>query len=140
MTSASSRWSPTRSTSTKLVATAADRGKLAKVIEQRARIDGGRPHDVERIAVAPVFGIEPCQDFQRPDLGVVAAPNGGERFQLGNDILALEIAERVAQRRLAQPSLRRSRTVPGIRRRTVGGERLFAVAQPFRQSPDEHRE
>ena len=76
--------------------------------------------------------------MQRLDLGLVAAPDGGQRFEFGDDVLALEIAERVAQRDLAQPPLRRGRTIPRIRRRPVGRERILAAAHALGQPADEH--
>ena len=39
-------------------------------------------HDMERVAIAALLGVEPRQHLQRLDLGLVAAPDGGERFQL----------------------------------------------------------
>jgi hypothetical protein len=81
------------------------------VISIRARRHGAA-HDVEGIAVAALFGIEPRQHLQRLDLGLVAAPDGGEGFQFGHDIVALEIADRVSQQGLAEPTLCRRRPVP----------------------------
>ena len=39
-------------------------------------------HDVEGVAVAALLGVEPREQLQRLDLGLVAAPGGGERLQL----------------------------------------------------------
>ena len=88
-------------------------------------------HDIERVAVAALFGVNPRQHLQRLDLGVVAAPDGGQRFQFARDLVALEIAERVAQQRLVQPPLCRGRAIPGIRRNAVGAQRIVAVADTF---------
>ncbi len=46
------------------------------------------------VAVAAFFGVEPRQDFQRSDLGFIAAPYGGKRFQLRDHLVPLKIAER----------------------------------------------
>ena len=98
----------------------------------------GAAHDVERIAVAAFLGIEPGHDLQRPDLGFVAPPDRRERLQLGDDVLTFEIAERIAQSRLTQPTLRRRRAVLGIRRCSVSGERVLVAPHSFGHSPDQH--
>ena len=43
----------------------------------------GAAHDVECVAVAAFFGIEPRQDLQRLDFGFVAAPDRGQGFEFG---------------------------------------------------------
>src|SRR5581483_4153645 len=62
---------------------------------------------------------------------LVAAPDRGQRFELRDDVVALELALRILQQRFAQPALRRRRTIPRIRRRAIGGERVLAAAEAF---------
>ena len=55
--------------------------------QRRGRIRAQRhAHDVERIAVVIGLGVEPRQRLQRLDLGLVAAPGGGEHFQLADEV------------------------------------------------------
>ena len=72
----------------------------------------GVAHHVERVAVAPLVRIEPRHDLERADFGFVAAPNGRQRLEFRKHVVAPEVAERVAKRRLVQPALRRRRMVP----------------------------
>ena len=96
-------------------------------------------HDIERVAIAAVGGVEPRQHLQRLDLGLVAAPDGGERLQLRNDVVALEIADRVAQQGLAQLALRRGAPVPRVGCRLIGGERVLVAAHALGEPADQHR-
>ena len=69
-------------------------------------------HDVERVAVATILGVEPRQELQRLDLGLVAAPDRGQRLEIGDGVGALEVAAPVLQTDLAQPPLRGRGPVP----------------------------
>ena len=96
-------------------------------------------HDIERVAIAAVDGVEPRQHLQCLDLGLVAAPDGGQRLQLRNDVVALEIVECVAQQGLAQLPLCRGAPVPGIGCRLVSRERVLVAANALGEPADQHR-
>ena len=87
-------------------------------VSGECRIRGQRhAHDVERVAVMVVLGVKPRQGLQRLDLGLVAAPGGGENLQFADEVGLLGFAERIAKRDLAKPALRRRRPVVGCRLR-----------------------
>ena len=91
-------------------------------------------HDVERVAVAVLLGVEPRQHLQRLGLGLVAAPGRGERLQLVDVRRAcLSLAERIAQRDLAQPALRRRRPVAGGGGEAIGRERVLRCGRRLRR-------
>ncbi len=52
----------------------------------------GHAHDVEGVAVAPLLRIEMRQQLEPLDLGLVAAPDGGERLQREDRIRARQRA------------------------------------------------
>ena len=109
---------------------------------QRRVTDSARQrhaHDVERVAVAVFLGVKPRQHLQRLDLGLVAAPGGGEHLQLADDVGLLGLAERIAQRDLAQPPLRRRRPVVRGGGETIGRERVLRAADAFGHAPGQHR-
>jgi hypothetical protein len=51
-----------------------------------------RAHDVEGVAIAALLGVEARQQLQPLDLGLVAAPDRGERLDRLDRFAALELA------------------------------------------------
>ena len=76
-----------------------------------------RAHHVEGVAIAAVLGVEMRQQLEAFGLGLVAAPDGGERLELVDHVLARHVAGGKAQHDLAQAALRRGAAVGRSRRR-----------------------
>ena len=97
-----------------------------------------RAHDVEGLAVAAVLGVKMRQHLEPFGFGIVAAPDGGERLQFGDRVLARHVLHRKAQRDLAQAPLRRGAAVAGIGGEAIGGERVVDAAEAFVELAGEH--
>ena len=59
-------------------------------------------------------------------------------FELGDHVVALEVAELIAQHGLAQLALRGGRPVPGIGGRAIGGERVLLAAEALGEPAHQH--
>ena len=74
------------------------------------------PHDVEGVAIAAFLGVEPRQQLQRLDLGLVAAPDRRERLELVDGVGGASVAERALSAISRSRALRRTPDDPGIGR------------------------
>ncbi len=99
-----------------------------------------RAHHIECIAIAVLFGVKARQHLQRLDLGFVAAPERGQRLEVADHLVALEIAEAVAQRDFAQLPLRRRRAIRRLGRRAESFERILVLAETMRQAAGQHQD
>ena len=52
------------------------------------------PHDVERVAIAAIFGVEMGKNLEALGFGLITAPYRGERFEIIDDVLASHAAGR----------------------------------------------
>jgi len=86
---------------------------------------------VERVAVLVGVGVKPRERLQRLDLGLVAAPGGGENLEFADEVRLLGFTERIAKRDLAKPALRRRRPVVRSRGETIGRQRILRAPDRF---------
>ena len=59
------------------------------------------PHDMERIAIAAIFGVEMGKKLEALGFGLIASPDRSERFEVIDDVLAAHAAGREREDSLA---------------------------------------
>ena len=97
-----------------------------------------RLHHVEGVAIAAVQGVEMREQAQAFGLGLVAAPDRGERLQRRDHVLARHAAGRRQQLDLAQPALRRGAAVLGGDGGAILLERVVLAAEAFGETAAQH--
>ena len=97
-----------------------------------------RPHHMKGVTIAAVFGIKMSEQLEPLGLGLIAAPDGRQRFDVVDDVLAPHAAGCKGEHGFSQPPLRSGTAVARDRSRAITRERILSATQAFVQAAEQH--